>query len=108
MDQLFGVDPSTPADEVLGTIPQALFLMNSPQLERAISNPRGVLPGLLEENPDDSDALEALYLRVLSRTPSDAEATVCLDHIAEVGDRREAFEDLLWSLINSSEFISRK
>ena len=29
-NDLFGVDPSTPNDDVLGTIPQALFLMNSP------------------------------------------------------------------------------
>ncbi len=29
-NQLFGFDPSTPQDDVMGTIPQALFLMNSP------------------------------------------------------------------------------
>ena len=39
VDQLFGVDPSTPGDEVLGTIPQALFLMNAPGLERGIARP---------------------------------------------------------------------
>lgn len=108
IDQLFGVDPSTPDDEVLGTIPQALFLMNSPQLERAISSPRGTLARLLDDYPDDDEAMDALYLRVLSRSPTEAEARLCLDYIAEVGDRREAFEDLLWSLVNSSEFLSRK
>ena len=40
---LFGVDPSTPNDDILGTIPQALFLMNSPQLNRAI-RPSAAIP----------------------------------------------------------------
>ena len=29
-DRLFGVDPSVANEDVVGTIPQALFLMNSP------------------------------------------------------------------------------
>ncbi len=32
---LFGVDPSTPNEDVLGTIPQTLFLMNSPMVSQA-------------------------------------------------------------------------
>ena len=31
---LFGIDPSIPYDDVLGTIPQSLFLMNAPQVNR--------------------------------------------------------------------------
>jgi len=107
IDDLFGVDPSTPDDEVLGTIPQALFLMNNRLLHAAIANPRGVLGGILAEHRNDPQALEALYLRVLARTPNARETELCLDYIEQVGDRREAFEDILWSLINSSEFISR-
>ncbi len=34
-DQVFGFDPSTPRDEVTGSIPQALLLMNGPQINRA-------------------------------------------------------------------------
>jgi hypothetical protein len=106
---VFGADPSAPADDVMGTIPQALFLMNSPQVNRAIqANTNSVLGQLLEENPKDAEALDALYLRVLARKPSDAELKTCSAYIAEVGDRREAFEDLLWALVNSSEFISRR
>ena len=29
--QLFGFDPSTPQEDILGNVPQALFMMNSPQ-----------------------------------------------------------------------------
>jgi hypothetical protein len=109
LNALFGADPSVPNDEVLGTIPQALFLMNSPLINRAINANRGGMLGqLLAENPDNAAALNALYLRVLSRRPTDGEAKTCLKYLATVGNRREAFEDLLWALINSTEFISRR
>ena len=29
-------------------------------------------------------------------------------YLAEVGNRTEAFEDIVWNLINSTEFISRR
>ncbi len=105
---LFGVDPSIPNDEVLGTIPQALFLMNSPQVNQSIANPRGVLADILSENPENPEAIEALYLQVLSRTPTEEEQETCLTFLDEVANRREAFEDILWVLVNSTEFISRR
>lgn len=106
---LFGVDPSTPNDDVLGTIPQSLFLMNSPQIHRAIqANPRTMLGQLLAEHPDDPEAIQALYLRVLARQPNADEIKTCRQYLTKVGDRREAFEDILWALINSTEFLSRR
>jgi hypothetical protein len=107
---LFGVDPSTPNDDVLGTIPQALYLMNSPQLNRAINGTaqQTVLGQILAANAADHAALEALYLRVLARRPNAAEVEVCTDYLAKVGNRAEAFEDILWNLVNSTEFSSRR
>jgi hypothetical protein len=106
---LFGFDPSTSPDEVLGTLPQALFLMNSPVVNgliRAQGNSR--LASLLRKFPKNDDALEELYLIVHSRRPSAKELETCRAYIAQVGNRQEAFEDLLWSLINSTEFQSKR
>ena len=36
----FGYDPSVRRDEIAGSIPQALFLMNGPELNRAIDGKR--------------------------------------------------------------------
>jgi hypothetical protein len=107
---LFGIDPSTPNEEVLGTIPQALFLMNSPLLNRAIQggDEKTVLGQILADTADDHDALDALYLRVLARRPNAKEVEVCDGYLAKVGNRAEAFEDILWNLVNSTEFISRR
>ena len=106
---IFGVDPSMPNDDVLGTIPQALFLMNAPQINRAMEGrPGTVLGEVLAATPDNRAALNALYVRVLAREPSPSEVKTCGRYVETVGNRREAFEDILWTLINSTEFITRR
>ena len=107
---LFGVDPSMPIDQVLGTIPQALYLMNGGKINRAIGARKDSMLGqVLDQNPKDNlAALQAIYLRVLSRMPTAKEVEVCGRYVAAVKNRREAFEDILWSLVNSTEFISRR
>jgi Protein of unknown function (DUF1549)/Protein of unknown function (DUF1553) len=108
INALFGVDPSTPDDEVLGTIPQALFLMNGPAINNMIGRRDGPLAKILAEQSNDADALTAVYLRVLSRVPNEEETKLCLDAIKAAGNRRQGFEDVYWALINSAEFLSRK
>ena len=106
---LFGFDPSTPQADIIGTVPQALFLMNQGGVNSAMrASGRTRLATLLSQNPDDHDALSDLYLLVLSREPSKSEVEVNLAYLTSVGNRNEAFEDMLWSLLNSSEFITKR
>ena len=107
--RLFNFDPSTPQDELLGNVPQALFMMNSTLLS-ALESGRGftMLARTLRQYSDDNDALAELYLRTLSREPSDAETEICLEHLNTTGNRQEGFEDILWSLLNSSEFLTKR
>ena len=108
-NKTFGVDPSTPSDDVLGTITQALFLMNSPAVNNGLKATNvSMLGDLLRATPDNQAVLESLYLRVLARRPNAKEVHVCGRYIENVGNRVEAFEDILWGLINSTEFISRR
>jgi hypothetical protein len=108
--QTFAFDPSTPDDDVVGTIPQALFLMNAPDLNKAVEATDGsILKKILDESSNnDSAALKALYERTLARVPNSDEQKVATDYIKEVGNRNQAFEDLFWSLLNSAEFLSRR
>jgi hypothetical protein len=59
---------------------------------------------VLKEFPDDVDAKRAVYLRALARKPTDRELAKARKYIESVGKRNEAFEDILWALINSPEF----
>ncbi len=106
---LFGFDPSTPQIDITGTVPQALFLMNSTIINNRVkATGNTTLAKLLEEFSDDEDALAELYLRVLARDPAEEELKICQEHIAETKDRGEAFEDIMWSLLNSTEFRTKR
>jgi hypothetical protein len=107
--QLFGFDPSTPPDEINGTIPQALFMMNSGfvnSLIRAAGQTR--LHQILDKFKSDDDALIELFIVVHAREPSAKEQKTCREYIAQVNNRQEAFEDILWSLLNSTEFQTKR
>ncbi len=108
--QVFGYDPSLPREEIVGSIPQVLLLMNSKPLSVAIDGNRRftVLGRLLQEHADDRVVADELYLRTLARHPTPDELAACLDHVASAGARTAGFEDVFWALINSAEFVHRK
>jgi hypothetical protein len=108
-DRLFALDPSVANDEVMGTIPQALFLMNGPMVNDHIrARPGSLLGEIMSSAPNARAALGALYMRVLSRQPTSEEIAVCSKYLGAVGNEAEAFEDIYWSLINSTEFLTRR
>jgi hypothetical protein len=108
-NQVFGYDPSDPRDDVVGTIPQALLLMNGTMINAMISaNRRTELGKLLASTSDDEAVAVDLYLRCVGREPNKAELQTCLAHVKNTKDRAKGFEDVLWALVNSTEFLHRK
>jgi len=106
----FGYDPSLPRDEIKSSIPQALLMMNSPRMAQAMQGDRSntVLGKLLTAEQDNEMVTAELYLRCLAREPGEKELRTCLDHVRSTNNRTEAFEDILWALINSAEFRHRR
>lgn len=107
--QTFGYDPSVRRDEVTNTIPQALMLMNGQLLNGAINarSPVTQLGRLVSQTKNDEELVVELYLRTLGREPNDRELHASLDHVRQTKDRAEAYEDLLWALLNRTEFVYR-
>jgi hypothetical protein len=106
--QVFGFDPSDPQQERSGTVPQALLLMNSPIIDNLLgAERRRGLGELLREFPGDRELIEELYLRTVSRPPDRGETQQALRYLRRMDNRAEGFEDVLWALINSSEFSHR-
>jgi hypothetical protein len=104
----FGFDPSEPRESISGSIPQSLAMMNSAQVAGGLRANRGVLSGLLEEIDDNDELFTELYLRTLSRQPTDDELQRAGAYLDEVGNRKQAIEDLAWALVNSAEFRHRR
>lgn len=104
----FGYDPSERRDEVANSIPQALTIMNSPIVAGALRGTGNtMLARKLSTIKDNKALVQELFLRVLGREAGQSELTTSLRYVKEVGSRTEAFEDLLWSLVNSAEFLYR-
>ncbi len=83
--------------------------MNNPQLNQKIrATGTNLLTRVLKAYPKDDEALTVVYLRALARTPTDRELERCQSYVQRVGNRAEAFEDILWVLVNSTEFQTKR
>jgi hypothetical protein len=115
---VFNNDENAEADTFNGTIPQALLLMNGELIAKATSKEKG---SLLRERVDeilkkpgraaDVTLLNDLYLVAVSRRPTEKEKTLAhrliQDTLAKSKDKDpiDAYQDILWALLNSSEFV---
>jgi hypothetical protein len=84
---------------------QALHLANSSALQAKLSSDKGRIKRLMAEKKADGEITEELYLATFARLPSEQERKVVAETLAEIPSRQEAWEDVLWSLLNSSEFV---
>lgn len=104
----FKYDPSCTPDEVEGGVSQALWIMNDQRLNLRIhEQSASLVEKILKETPDDLQALKYLYTRILIRLPVEREEERFMKHRNSIG-RKQAFEDLVWALINTTEFQSRR
>ncbi|MDW7995265.1 MAG: DUF1553 domain-containing protein [Gemmatales bacterium] len=86
---------------------QALQLINGPTIHQKLREPNNRLGQLLAQNLLPEQILEELYLSTLSRRPETAEVQAALQHVEKSSDKRKAWEDVHWALLNSKEFLFR-
>lgn len=89
---------------------QALHLANGDTVNQKLAAPHNRISRLLEAGAADPAILEELYLSALTRKPTSAEREQFLAELAALpaGDaaaRRQAWEDLFWSVLGSKEFL---
>ena len=93
----FGTDEGSDATEYQDGIPQVLRLMNGPALSRSPQ----LMNAVRGKTPDQ--AVEQIYLTALSRRPTKEEKDKLLAYVGKVGVT-DAYGDILWAALNSSEF----
>jgi hypothetical protein len=86
---------------------QALQLINGPTVNEKLRNPGNRIGRLLAKKTSDLEVLNELYLATLSRPPTEADVKVALGHVAKAADKRKAWEDVHWALLNAKEFLFR-
>jgi hypothetical protein len=85
------------------------FQMITGELQNAmIRDPDNRIGKLLSAGAGDAEMLADFYLAALSRKPTDAESKKLLAYLEAAKDRRAAWEDVVWALLNSKEFLLRR
>ncbi|MGB0144149.1 MAG: hypothetical protein ACPGAP_05195, partial [Akkermansiaceae bacterium] len=84
-------------------IPQMLTFLNHPRLLKGSK----ALEDFRKKNPDQTTAqtIEWLYLSTLSRLPSPDELATATQFVTELEEPEKAYTDVLWMLVNRSEFL---
>ena len=83
---------------------QALHLLNGDTLQGKVG--QGNLIGKrLEEKVAPEQIVEELYIRCLTRRPTDKEKKELNAVLAEVEDKKQVLEDVFWALLNAREFV---
>ena len=96
------------------SLSQALHLLNGDTVQQKIAA-GGVVKHLLAEKRTPEQVIEELYLRTLTRLPTDKERAALLEVVADPTAKDPAaqdpaavqrnLEDGFWAILNSREFV---
>ncbi|MCK5940671.1 MAG: DUF1553 domain-containing protein, partial [Planctomycetes bacterium] len=88
------------------TLNQVLHLINGATIENKVRSSKGRIARLLAAKTPPDDILDELFLAAYARLPRADERERVLRVVAAAGeDPKTAWEDILWAMFNSKEFL---
>jgi hypothetical protein len=90
-----------------------LLLANSDEIENKLSAGDGRIAKVLQAKQSPEAAIIEMYLAAYSRRPTPQELETSVKYVASQQDpkvvsqqaKQQALEDVLWTLVNSKEFM---
>lgn len=83
-------------------VPQALRMMNSQEMHRGSR----VVASLRREFSSPEAMVEQIYLAAFTRVPSDEERQLVMKFVSSQPESNKALADVVWTLLNSAEFVT--
>lgn len=83
---------------------QALHLLNGTTIETKVRNGK-VVPNLLAEKMTPEDVIRNIYVRCLTRNPTEQELEQLARNVNARENKNLALEDVFWAVLNSQEFV---
>ncbi|HEY1066356.1 MAG TPA: DUF1553 domain-containing protein, partial [Pirellulales bacterium] len=84
---------------------QSLHMLNGETLAQKISSPGGRIGKLIAAKKSPDEIFREFYWLCFSREPSEKELAACRSFAAQSPDPKTGYEDVLWALLNSKEFL---
>ncbi len=84
---------------------QALHMLNGDIVAAKIADGNGRIAKMMAAQKSSDEILQEIYLVTLSRLPSADELSFMKKMLEENTNATEAYQDLLWALINSKQFL---
>lgn len=101
---LFDNDESKSNEDIFsGTIPQALFLMNGKMSNEIVR--RAFKMNFTDDGAEPVKRVQTIFLSILSRKPTPSELEGVRTYVRTNENQTDAYEDLVWALFNSNEFL---
>ena len=99
------------------SLAQSLHLINATDIKSKLAASNGRANGLAKSDKSTEEIVRELYLVAFSREPHSVELQVGVEFLAETRTdaagnplelqraKQESFQDLIWALINTKEFL---
>src|SRR5262249_46297114 len=85
---------------------QALHLLNSDEVQNKLSRAGGRADQMAKDPRPDAEKIEEVFLWAWGRKPSERQLASALENIQQNSqNKKAAYENILWALINSKAFL---
>jgi Protein of unknown function (DUF1553)/Protein of unknown function (DUF1549)/Bacterial Ig-like domain (group 2) len=85
---------------------QALHLLNSQEIQDKLARPNGRADLLAKDPRPDAEKIDEMFLWAFGRRPTPQHLQVALEHInRNAMNKKVAYENILWALVNTKEFV---
>ena len=89
------------------TMSQAFNLVSGPEINELLSAPNNRIQQMIDAGKSSAEITSELYWATLGRPPTQSESLEISTRVEKAENRRKAFEDISWALLNAKEFVFR-
>jgi hypothetical protein len=88
---------------------QALHLLNSDEIQTKLARPGGRAEAMAKDPRPDAEKIDELFMWALARKPTPEQRDLALANVAKnAANKKAAYENILWALVNVKEFRFNK
>ena len=87
------------------TLGQALALVNSAMIQDKLTSEAGYVAHIIDSGMAVEEKVKDVFLRVLSRDPSEKEINIAVEFLEAENDKASAYRSFVWSLLATNEFL---